>query len=547
MRLGHSLRVQIALWGVLPVLVLFISFSLTGVQSHRRSMRALIVQRNALIGQVVAREIAHRVSVYPRTLDTLAKIWPSATEPQVQALLPPGMVVAHLAPDGRTVTLGASSPPPAEEVERWARATEVESPATLFEPVPALVWRRPLDDRGMLLGWIPLSALGLETLLPSAAAGPYAALALVADGRVIYRAGNPAEEMTALLLNPDRADAAYTVSVAPVTGLPWRLVIVEPWEFLIAPFFRLDRWLPFMVGGAIVFSSLALLYGVQTLVRPLHLLAQQAQAIGRGDFDAVNEPVRGVREVEAVWHALRQMAVQVRDYQDALKRYIGRLTRLQEEERRRLARELHDGIVQDLIALDHRIQRLQRLAGDEEANARLADVRRHVDELIAELRRTCQALRPLYLEELGLVPALEMIARDAGAHFTVVGTPRRLDPEAELALYRMAQEALNNARRHARARHIHVRVEFAPSALHLQVRDDGVGFHVPTHLAQLTAAGHFGLLSLTERAHLIGAKLTVTSAPGAGTTVDILLPTPESPTRATSTPPSAPSTPHQPR
>ncbi|MDQ7028923.1 MAG: sensor histidine kinase [Ardenticatenia bacterium] len=523
MRLGHSLRVQIALWGVLPVLVLFITFSLTGVQSHRRSMRALIVQRNALLGQVLAREIAHRASVYPRTLDILAEIWPSATAPHVQALLPPGMVVVRRAPGGEVNVLGEMLPS-AEDIERWNRVTWMESPATLFDDVPALVWRRSLGGEEVLLGWVPLLALELDTLIASTAISPYAGLALVADGRPVYRVGNSAEDVTALLLIPDQADAAYAVSVTPVAGLPWELVIVEPWELLTAPFFRLDRWLPFLVGGAIFFSSLALFYGVQTLVRPLHLLAQQARAIGRGEFEAVDEPVRGVREVERVWHALRQMAVQVRDYQDALKRYIGRLTRLQEEERRRLARELHDGVVQDLIALDHRVQRLQRLVADAQVRAQLTEVRRHVDSLIAELRRTCQALRPLYLEELGLVPALEMIARDAGAHFAVIGTPRRLDPETELALYRMAQEALNNAKRHAHARHIHVRVEFMPSALHLQVRDDGVGFHVPAQLAELTAAGHFGLLSLTERAHLIGARLTVTSAPGAGTTVDIHLP-----------------------
>ncbi len=522
----HSLRFQIILWGLLPVLILVISFSLTGVQSHRRSMRALVAQRNTLLGQTLAHEIAHQVTMYRTSVQALAELWPLETAGvSPQTFLSPGLMLVYLTPEGSIQLLGHVSP--SEEVAaRWVRAVADSEQATVFDPQPALVWQQPLSDGGALVAGMPISTLQLDEWLDPVDISPYAALAIVSEGRLIYTSGNVTDEIRPLLTGRG-TDSAYTVSLAPIAGTPWEVVIVEPWEPLTAPFFRLDRWLPFVVAGAIFFSGLALLYGIHTLVRPLHTLAQQARGVGRGEFDVVNTPVRGVREVEEVWLALRQMAEQVRDYQDALKQYIGRLTHMQEEERGRLARELHDGLVQDLVALDHRVQRLQRtLAADEALKEQLEDVRREIGTLITELRRTCQALRPLYLEELGLVSALEVIARDAGALFTVEGTPRRLDADTELALYRMVQEALNNVKRHAQASRVEVVVSFTPSALHIRVRDDGVGFHVPSRLSDFTAAGHFGLLSMTERAHLIGAHLLIRSAPQAGTTVEITLPLP---------------------
>lgn len=521
----YSLCLQIVLWGLLPVLVLVITFSLTGVQSHRRSMRALIAQRNALLAQTPANEIAHQIAVYPRTLEALTEAWSEAGQEAVlpNTLLFPSGTVLHLTPDGRVTFFGSPLPP--AEAEAWVQATAGRSPATVFGAVPALVWRQALPDGDALVVGMPVSALQLEEWLASSDISPYAALAIVTDDRVVYQVGNVTPEI-AQLFTAWPPHTAYTVSSAPVASTPWRVVIVEPWEPLTAPFFHFNRWLPVVIAGAILFSSLALISGVHTLVRPLHALTQQAQAIGQGHFEAVETPVGGVREVEEVWHALRQMAGQIQEYQQALKQYIGRLTRSQEEERECLARELHDGIVQELIALDHRVQRIQRAFSSEgQLVEHLEALRLQIAHLITDLRRTCQALRPLYLEEVGLIPALEAVARDAGALFKVEGRPRRLPPEVELALYRIVQEALSNARRHAGATRVEVAVAFAPSAVHIRVRDNGKGFCVPANLGELTATGHFGLLSMAERAHLIGAHLAIESAPQAGTTVEVVLPT----------------------
>ena len=144
----------------------------------------------------------------------------------------------------------------------------------------------------------------------------------------------------------------------------------------------------------------------------------------------------------------------------------------------RLARELHDETIQTLTALDHKLQKLQRTLEREPEPIRhsLDELHNMVAGATAEVRRFSRALRPLYLEDLGLAPALELLAKESSVGFTLVGSPRRIKPDLELALYRIAQESLSNARRHAQATQVEVTLVFAPSQVRLTVSDDGVGF-----------------------------------------------------------------------
>jgi len=141
-----------------------------------------------------------------------------------------------------------------------------------------------------------------------------------------------------------------------------------------------------------------------------------------------------------------------------------------------------------------------------------------------------RALRPIYLEDLGLLPALEMLTHDleksAGlrATFTSDGAAARLTPEREIAAYRCAQEALSNVARHAEARTVHVSATFGASEFVLRVQDDGKGFSAPERVSDLAAAGHYGLMGMQERAELIGGRLSIQSAPGSGTTVELRVP-----------------------
>jgi len=129
-----------------------------------------------------------------------------------------------------------------------------------------------------------------------------------------------------------------------------------------------------------------------------------------------------------------------------------------------------------------------------------------------------------------VVTALEMLARETSqaanipVEFQRRGTEKRLNPNVELALYLMAQEALNNVARHAQASQACLSMSFTPQAVTLQVTDDGKGFEVPKSPAEFAPSGHFGFLGLHERAELIGAQLGIDSSPGQGSRVTVNLP-----------------------
>jgi two-component system sensor histidine kinase DegS len=231
--------------------------------------------------------------------------------------------------------------------------------------------------------------------------------------------------------------------------------------------------------------------------------------------------------------ALAEMVERIQGYEAGMQDYLGAVTQGQEAERARLAQELHDGPVQDLIALGQQAEMARRLVerGEtERAQTLLEETRQAELETVDELRRIIGALRPVYLEDLGFLPALEMLARQTtertSAHVKLEkeGDMRRFAPEVELAAYRIAQEALNNAVQHAQAQHIVVRVDCDPEGLTLSVADDGVGFILPPRPDVLTRADHFGLVGMQERATRLGGTLQVDTAPGTGTRITAHLP-----------------------
>jgi signal transduction histidine kinase len=140
------------------------------------------------------------------------------------------------------------------------------------------------------------------------------------------------------------------------------------------------------------------------------------------------------------------------------------------------------------------------------------------------VRRFSRALRPLYLEDLGLAPALELLAKESAVGFTLVGVPRRVKPDVELALYRIAQESLSNARRHAHATQVEVTLVFGHDQVRLTISDDGAGFKLPASLTALARNGHFGLMSMQERAQLVGARLELDTARDQGTSITVTAP-----------------------
>jgi len=224
------------------------------------------------------------------------------------------------------------------------------------------------------------------------------------------------------------------------------------------------------------------------------------------------------------------MVAELRKYRADIQNYVVSILNSQEQERKRVARELHDDTAQALIVLGRRLELAADLTNPSDVSRELEELRNMVDDALRSVRSFTRDLRPPLLEELGLPRSLQIlgdrISRDEQLPVTVQieGTPRALLPEVELGLYRLAQEGLSNVRRHAHANRAIVGLDYGASRLELRIIDDGVGFNPPTSAADMVNSGRLGLVGIYERARLFGGKAEIRSGTGQGTTVTITIP-----------------------
>ncbi|MHB0922761.1 MAG: sensor histidine kinase [Bellilinea sp.] len=315
-----------------------------------------------------------------------------------------------------------------------------------------------------------------------------------------------------------------------IPGAGWGIVLTENWEEIATPFLNTTQSAPLLMIPLLILALVALLFGARQIIQPLQDLEARTVQLARGNFKAIEQPVGGIDEIKHLQNVLVETAGDLQSAREALRGYIGAITDGVEKERRGLARELHDDTLQALIALNQRLQLARQSADTDEERASLDELQRMTGRAISNLRRMVRGLRPIYLEDLGLTTALDMLAKEATnndgqpVHFSVHGEPQRLTPGIELALYRMAQEALNNASRHAKAQSVNLELSFEPHQVRMSIWDNGVGFEMPQVPDEFARKGHFGLLGLTERAELINAELKVESLPGEGTRVEVAVP-----------------------
>ena len=201
-----------------------------------------------------------------------------------------------------------------------------------------------------------------------------------------------------------------------------------------------------------------------------------------------------------------------------------RLLMAQEEERRRLAGELHDELGQVLTAVKINLESLERLSSAPPVSAHLGDAIASVDHAMQTVRDLALDLRPSVLDDLGLPAALrshlDRVARDARleAHLSIDAVPH-LATELETACFRVAQEALTNIARHARASQVWLDLHLVAGGLELRVRDDGAGFDAPAARRRALSGASMGILGMEERVSLLGGELELVTRPGAGTEV----------------------------
>jgi PAS domain S-box-containing protein len=226
----------------------------------------------------------------------------------------------------------------------------------------------------------------------------------------------------------------------------------------------------------------------------------------------------------------KQAEAKRKDYSRKLQILSRRLVEAQETERRNLARELHDEIGQSLTVMQLNLQALLQSPGTEALAPRLNENLAEVERVLEQVQDISLNLRPSILDDLGLEPALRWYTDRQAAlvglkvEFHADRLEQRLDPMIETACFRVAQEALTNVVRHARAKAVTIELRQAGGHLHLRVRDDGIGFEVAAVRAKAVLGASLGLLSMEERAVLAGGGLEFTSIPRQGTEVQAWFP-----------------------
>ena len=217
------------------------------------------------------------------------------------------------------------------------------------------------------------------------------------------------------------------------------------------------------------------------------------------------------------------------EHRQRLTSYARQVTSAHEEEQRRIARELHDGVAQALSGLCRGLDLLRAELQTAEANpdATAAELRTVAEDSLQDIRRVTRDLRPTMLDDLGLVAGVEWVASDLAdrseidVRFRAGAVSTQLSEEQELTVFRVAQEAVRNVEKHANAHRVDVVLSASNGAICMQVIDDGCGFVVSSDVDELASRGAYGLLGMRERAELSGGSIAIDSAPGKGTTVTL--------------------------
>jgi two-component system sensor histidine kinase UhpB len=292
---------------------------------------------------------------------------------------------------------------------------------------------------------------------------------------------------------------------------------------------------PLVVSFSIV--GLLLSAGINVLVlraalSPLTRLQLVVQRVRAGDLSArAHTSPLADAGIAQLAETLNQILDDVQRYESQVHALSGDLIRAQEDERQRISRELHDDTGQVLTLLLIRLKLLEGVPGAEALGPQIAELRALVAGAIEQIRRLALNLRPPTLDQLGLASALRSLTLtfSDSTHLPVrLSLPEdaiRLSPTRAIAVYRVVQEALTNIARHAGASAIEVDVAIAGNMLIVDVHDDGRGFVPDAIMRHRTSTGQgVGLFGMEERARLVGGQLTISSALGKGTTVQITLP-----------------------
>jgi len=498
-----------------------------------------------------------------------------------------GAVVLHEPDSYPAVEVNVTTLPAAATVVATGRP--MVTTLALVGNRPAHVFLVPVRDRtghiaALLAGIRETSDTAWQPLLATAPAGAVVDLLDAAGGVVASnrhaRAGREAEGLWLrewLARRQPIADdmplpsrGREVVALAPLAIVPWAVTVRQEDGEVFGAVYTLRRQVltvaPLVIGFALLFA-----WGAAQSVRlPLSVLGRAARRITEGDLsrpvpplprdeigelgesfeqmrrqlaESMDRVTRHAQELEdRVAERTRDLAA-ARDALEAHNEQRGRLLRkvisAQEEERKRLARELHDETCQKVAALGIRIDTALAAGSVEHMRDRLGDARALASKTLEDIHRVIFDLRPSVLDDLGLLSAIRWYAtrqlepKHVSVRFDFPEGEIEVAPEAETALFRAVQEAINNIARHAGAESALIEIDTPPGELRIEIEDDGAGFDVESVQAPSESGRGLGLLGLRERMELLGGTVEVDSSPGDGTRVTFRIKDGESGTGAT--------------
>ena len=323
----------------------------------------------------------------------------------------------------------------------------------------------------------------------------------------------------------DKQGAQYTLAIYPVSRGQGYVVAAVSWDQLLGGLVTAGRLWPVLIVLMTLGSFWAIRLLWSRLVSPLQALVAEIDDLRVGkDIPNCLGP-GSVKEIESVHSALMRFAQAAVERDKLRNRYVRDIVRVQEKERMDMAREIHDGPLQDITAL---LQQIHMSLEEEAPQTRIKKTELLAKSVVRELRGLCDELAPPWMD-LGLSQALTELAERLSQNYDIrvaadIDEGIDLEPEQTLAFVRIFQEAVSNAVRHGNATEVQAQVCEKDGRIIMDIQDNGSGFDAEVDHEVLRLEGHRGLANMTERMSLMGGRLEVRSRPGEGTRVLCLLP-----------------------
>jgi signal transduction histidine kinase len=569
----RSLHAYVLLWLMVPFTVILTIVIATVLYVYQNSMTQLVLERHQQLANLAAVTISQRIEGNARVLEALRtrlalldpsnEVRVSVFQQSASALADFSAGVIQVDSQGNVITAS-----PGTYLARWDRIPDTvlfeqirDAGAPTFSDVATAPDGRSIilvgvpmtgdgdDFTGAIIGGIDLSApdnsisLAIQRLTTST---PGIAFLVDEQGMII---SHPDGEE----IGKDYSDRPYigqavrgsrggSVWSSPegerfvgaeaiVAPSGWSLIIKEPWDAIVAPVRRYTMLILVFVFLALVLFAYLSWIGTRRVTAPIQNLSRVTHHLAAGEAVPPME-TSPILEIDQLRSAFTRMAGQIYSYRNGLRHYVDALTRSQEEERLRIARELHDETIQNLLAVYRRTELFISAETDPKKKDQLCVLHDMVGQTLKGVRLISQDLRPMMLEDLGFIPAVQMLVRAAhegrGAvphvRLDVEGETAPIAPDHELALYRIVQEALTNVRKHARATSVAVTIDYRAGGICLSIVDDGTGFEIPSSFTELVQIGSLGLMGIQERVWAANGALDIHSSPGMGTRITVTIP-----------------------